>query len=77
MKNGTHYRGRQPYGLFAGRSEPCCTTVTKFGLAQPVRRMEDPACRGVKGRYVDDFASSAMLHAAVLRPLHRGAYHLD
>lgn len=42
-------------------------SVTKFGIAQPVRRVEDPRLLQGRGRYVDDFAPEGVLHAVVLR----------
>src|SRR5271165_5393290 len=42
-------------------------SVSKFGLAQPVRRVEDPRLLRGGGHYVDDFSPPGMLHAVVLR----------
>ena len=44
--------------------------MTKFGLAQPVRRVEDPRLLVGGGRYTDDIALPGMLWAAVLRSPH-------
>lgn len=41
--------------------------MTKFGIAQPVRRVEDPRLLRGEGRYVDDFAPPGVLHAVVVR----------
>ena len=40
--------------------------MTKFGMAQPVRRVEDPRLLKGAGRYTDDIAAGA-LHGVVLR----------
>ncbi len=47
--------------------------MTKFGLAQPVRRVEDPRLLTGAGRYTDDIALPGMLWAAVLRSPHAAA----
>ncbi len=47
--------------------------MTKFGLAQPVRRVEDPRLLVGGGRYTDDIALPGMLWAAVLRSPHAAA----
>ncbi|MBV9735348.1 MAG: xanthine dehydrogenase family protein molybdopterin-binding subunit, partial [Acidisphaera sp.] len=47
--------------------------MTKFGLAQPVRRVEDPRLLKGGGRYTDDFHPAGTLHAAVLRSPHAAA----
>jgi aerobic carbon-monoxide dehydrogenase large subunit len=39
----------------------------KFGLAQPVRRVEDQRLLLGQGRYVDDFNPPGLLHGAVVR----------
>jgi carbon-monoxide dehydrogenase large subunit len=41
--------------------------TTKFGLAQPVRRVEDPRLLKGNGRYTDDIVLPGMLHGLVLR----------
>jgi carbon-monoxide dehydrogenase large subunit len=41
--------------------------MTKFGVAQPVRRVEDPRLLLGLGRYTDDIAPEAGLHGFVLR----------
>ncbi len=41
--------------------------MTKFGQAQPMRRVEDPRLLKGQGRYTDDIALPDMLHAIVLR----------
>jgi carbon-monoxide dehydrogenase large subunit len=41
--------------------------IDKFGIAQPVRRVEDPRLLRGEGRYVDDFTRPGMLHGIVLR----------
>jgi len=41
--------------------------MTKFGVAQPVRRVEDPRLLLGLGRYTDDIAPEAGLHGYVLR----------
>jgi carbon-monoxide dehydrogenase large subunit len=47
--------------------------MTKFGVAQPVRRVEDPRLLLGQGRYTDDFSMSNEAHAAVLRSPHAAA----
>ncbi|MBV9735087.1 MAG: xanthine dehydrogenase family protein molybdopterin-binding subunit [Acidisphaera sp.] len=49
------------------------TSATKFGLAQPVRRVEDPRLLRGAGRYTDDFHPPGTLHAAILRSPHAAA----
>src|SRR5215471_10998298 len=50
----------------------------KFGVGQSVRRKEDDALIRGKGRYTDDHASQASLHALVLRSPHAHAkYTID
>ncbi|WP_158742478.1 xanthine dehydrogenase family protein molybdopterin-binding subunit [Acidisphaera sp. L21] len=46
---------------------------TKFGLAQPVRRVEDPRLLKGDGRYTDDITLPGMLWSAVLRSPHAAA----
>jgi carbon-monoxide dehydrogenase large subunit len=41
--------------------------VEKFGVAQPVRRVEDPRLLRGQGRYVDDFNPAGVLHGVVVR----------
>ncbi|OYV40049.1 MAG: carbon monoxide dehydrogenase [Rhodospirillales bacterium 20-64-7] len=41
--------------------------MTKFGVAQPVRRVEDPRLLLGHGRYTDDIAPADALHGIVLR----------
>ena len=48
-------------------------TTTKFGLAQPVRRVEDPRLLKGAGRYTDDIALPGMLHGLVVRSPHAAA----
>jgi len=48
-------------------------TTPKFGLAQPVRRVEDPRLLLGKGRYTDDIVLPNMLHGFVLRSPHAAA----
>src|SRR6202012_3858828 len=48
-------------------------TTTKFGLAQPVRRVEDPRLLKGAGRYADDIVLPGMLFGAVLRSPHAAA----
>ena len=45
----------------------------KFGLAQPVRRVEDPRLLKGAGRYTDDIVLPGMLHGIVLRSPHAAA----
>jgi aerobic carbon-monoxide dehydrogenase large subunit len=45
----------------------------KFGLAQPVRRVEDPRLLRGGGRYTDDIVLPGMLHGIVLRSPHATA----
>src|SRR6202167_1647227 len=47
--------------------------TTKFGLAQPVRRVEDPRLLKGMGRYTDDIVLPSMLHGIVLRSPHAAA----
>lgn len=47
--------------------------TTKFGLAQPVRRVEDPRLLKGAGRYTDDVVLPAMLFGVVLRSPHAAA----
>ncbi len=42
-------------------------TVTKFGLAQPVRRVEDPRLLKGAGRYTDDISLPGMAWSSVVR----------
>ncbi|HET8997851.1 MAG TPA: xanthine dehydrogenase family protein molybdopterin-binding subunit [Acetobacteraceae bacterium] len=48
-------------------------TATKFGIAQPVRRVEDPRLLKGAGRYTDDIALPGMLAGVVLRSPHAAA----
>ena len=48
-------------------------TTTKFGLAQPVRRVEDPRLLQGAGRYTDDIVLPGMLFGIVLRSPHAAA----
>ncbi len=47
--------------------------MTKFGLAQSVRRVEDPRLLKGGGRYTDDIVLPGMLHGIVLRSPHAAA----
>jgi carbon-monoxide dehydrogenase large subunit len=47
--------------------------MTKFGLAQPVRRVEDPRLLKGDGRYTDDISLPGLLHGVVLRSPHAAA----
>jgi len=47
--------------------------MTKFGVAQPVRRVEDLRLLLGNGRYTDDFSVSGEAHAIVLRSPHAAA----
>ena len=47
--------------------------TTKFGMAQPVRRVEDPRLLTGAGRYTDDIALAGMLAGVVLRSPHAAA----
>lgn len=47
--------------------------MTKFGLAQPVRRVEDPRLLLGRGSYTDDMSLPGELHAIVLRSPHAAA----
>ncbi len=49
------------------------TATSKFGLAQPVRRVEDPRLLKGAGRYTDDIALPGMLFGVVLRSPHAAA----
>ncbi len=48
-------------------------TTTKFGLAQPIRRVEDPRLLKGAGRYTDDIVLPGMLFGTVLRSPHAAA----
>ncbi len=48
-------------------------TTSKFGLAQPVRRVEDPRLLKGAGRYTDDIAMPGMLVGWVVRSPHAAA----
>src|ERR1700728_2869946 len=48
-------------------------TATKFGVAQPVRRVEDPRLLKGRGRYTDDIVLPGMLHGVVVRSPHAAA----
>ena len=47
--------------------------MSKFGLAQPVRRVEDPRLLKGNGRYTDDIQLPGMLFGVVLRSPHAAA----
>ncbi len=47
--------------------------TTKFGMAQPVRRVEDPRLLKGAGRYTDDIVLPGMLAGVVLRSPHAAA----
>lgn len=47
--------------------------MTKFGLAQPIRRVEDLRLLKGNGRYTDDINLPGMLHGVVLRSPHAAA----
>jgi len=47
--------------------------MTKFGLAQSIRRVEDPRLLKGNGRYTDDIVLPGMLHGIVLRSPHAAA----
>ena len=47
--------------------------MTKFGIAQPVRRVEDPRLLMGNGHYTDDITLPGTLHAVVLRSPHANA----
>ena len=47
--------------------------MAKFGVAQPVRRVEDPRLLLGHGRYTDDIAVAGEAHAIVLRSPHAAA----
>jgi carbon-monoxide dehydrogenase large subunit len=49
------------------------TATTKFGLAQSVRRVEDPRLLKGAGRYTDDIVLPGMLFGVVLRSPHAAA----
>ncbi|MGY3408509.1 CO/xanthine dehydrogenase Mo-binding subunit [Bradyrhizobium sp. GM5.1] len=50
----------------------------KFGVGQSVLRKEDDALIRGKGRYTDDYAPQAVLHALMLRSPHAHAkYTID
>ena len=47
--------------------------MTKFGVAQPVRRVEDPRLLKGAGSYTADYSLPGMLHGVVLRSPHANA----
>ena len=47
--------------------------MTKFGLAQSIRRVEDPRLLKGDGRYTDDIVLPGMLHGIVVRSPHAAA----
>jgi carbon-monoxide dehydrogenase large subunit len=47
--------------------------MTKFGVAQSVRRVEDPRLLKGSGRYTDDIVLPGMLHGVVVRSPHAAA----
>jgi carbon-monoxide dehydrogenase large subunit len=47
--------------------------MTKFGMAQPVRRVEDPRLLKGNGSYTDDVTPPGALHGVVLRSPHAAA----
>ena len=47
--------------------------MTKFGVAQPVRRVEDPRLLKGHGSYTADYSLPGMLHGLVLRSPHAAA----
>jgi carbon-monoxide dehydrogenase large subunit len=47
--------------------------MTKFGLAQPVRRVEDPRLLKGNGSYTDDITLPGTVHGVVLRSPHAAA----
>ncbi len=47
--------------------------MSKFGISQPVRRVEDPRLLKGNGRYTDDIAPAGLLHGVVLRSPHAAA----
>ncbi|MBC7634426.1 MAG: xanthine dehydrogenase family protein molybdopterin-binding subunit [Acetobacteraceae bacterium] len=47
--------------------------MTKFGVAQPVRRVEDPRLLKGAGSYTADYSVPGMLHGVVLRSPHANA----
>ena len=47
--------------------------MAKFGLSQPIRRIEDPRLLKGGGRYTDDLAPAGAAHGAVLRSPHAAA----
>ena len=47
--------------------------MTRFGLAQPVRRVEDPRLLIGGGRYAEDVTAAGCAHGAVLRSPHAAA----
>ncbi len=48
-------------------------TMAKFGLSQPLRRIEDPRLLKGGGRYTDDIPLAGAAHASVLRSPHAAA----
>ena len=48
-------------------------SVKKFGIGQPIRRVEDLRLVTGGGRYTDDYSPDKALHAVVLRSPHAHA----
>ena len=47
--------------------------MSKFGLAQPVRRVEDPRLLKGCGSYTDDIVRPGLVHGVLLRSPHAAA----
>jgi carbon-monoxide dehydrogenase large subunit len=52
------------------RDEPESWALAKFGLGQPVHRLEDPTLLRGQGRYTDDVSLPGQAHAVMVRSRH-------
>jgi carbon-monoxide dehydrogenase large subunit len=73
LEHREHYKGGLQ-GLGAGRRRDRLKRIgskgmehRKFGIGQPIRRVEDARFVTGAGRYTDDFAPEGCAYAAVLR----------
>jgi carbon-monoxide dehydrogenase large subunit len=75
-RRGPARKAADPRGDADIRSDPVHEQVqpmTKFGIAQPVRRVEDPRLLRGNGVFTDDIAPSGVAHGIVLRSPHAAA----
>ena len=52
------------------RIDPADLGLVKFGIGQPVPRMEDPKLLRGEGRYTDDLNLAGQAYAAMVRSRH-------